>query len=328
VLALYPLFFDAGLRWWERSGLVALIAFAVATHSATFVVVVVVLLLVGAVALRLGAPARGMARSGIAMGALALALGTLLLLTANFVTSGRFVWTPGGFALSFGRMLQDGIVARYLAEHCPDRRFRLCDYRNELPRDADAFFWGGNGTVFNKLGRFKDLDDEMRMIAIESLRAYPGWQAEMAVAAVNRQLVRVATGEGVVNTIWHTYAIIQKFAPSAVAGMRAARQQSGELSFAALNLIHRPVALGAMLLLLPLIAFGLRREGWSDLAALATMTAAALIANAGVCGILSNPHDRYGARLAWIAPLIVVLAVCRLRERASERESKPAAARA
>jgi hypothetical protein len=34
-----------------------------------------------------------------------------------------------------------------------------------------------------------------------------------------------------------------------------------------------------------------------------------LLANACICGVLSNPHDRYGARLAWIAPLIVLLAV-------------------
>ena len=42
-------------------------------------------------------------------GSAALALGAFLLLSANYVTSGRFVWTPGGVALSFGRMLQDGM---------------------------------------------------------------------------------------------------------------------------------------------------------------------------------------------------------------------------
>jgi hypothetical protein len=47
-----------------------------------------------------------------------------------------------------------------------------------------------------------------------------------------------------------------------------------------------------------------------------------------VCGILSNPHDRYGARLAWIAPLVMALAVCRLRERAATGADKPATARA
>ena len=34
----------------------------------------------------------------------------------------------------------------------------------------------------------------------------------------------------------------------------------------------------------------------------------ALMANAFVCGALSNPHDRYGSRLAWLAVLVVLLA--------------------
>ena len=37
-----------------------------------------------------------------------------------FVVAKRLAWTPGGFALSFGRMLQDGIVKKYLDDHCPE----------------------------------------------------------------------------------------------------------------------------------------------------------------------------------------------------------------
>ena len=41
----------------------------------------------------------------------------------------------------------------------------------------------------------------------------------------------------------------------------------------------------------------------------------ALLANAFVCGVLSNPHDRYGARMVWIAPLVLTLLLCRLYAR-------------
>jgi hypothetical protein len=41
-----------------------------------------------------------------------------------------------------------------------------------------------------------------------------------------------------------------------------------------------------------------------------------------VCGVFANPHDRYGARLVWIAPLIVIVAACRLY---AERRSLTAA---
>jgi len=317
VIALYLLVFaDDTLGRIERVALVVLIAFAAATHSATFGVVAG-LVIAAALAwpfFHIGA-GRGIARS-----AAAVALGALMLLSANFVTSGRFVWTPGGIALSFGRMLQDGIVTRYLDERCPDSRLRLCAHRHALPNDADEFFWGNS--VFDRLGRFAGLGDEMGEIVKGSLRAYPAWQAQMAATAVVRQLVRVASGEGVLNTIWHTYAIIEKFTPSAVPAMRAAHQQHGDLSFDAINHIHVPLALAAMLLLVPIMLWGARSGAFADLGCLAGTTALALLGNAAVCGIFANPHDRYGARLVWIAPLVALLALYRVYEL---RQSAPAA---
>jgi hypothetical protein len=48
---------------------------------------------------------------------------------------------------------------------------------------------------------------------------------------------------------------------------------------------------------------------------LAFMVALALMANAFVCGALSNPHDRYGARMAWLAVLVILLAPWRANSR-------------
>ena len=187
---------------------------------------------------------------------------------------------------------------------------KLCAHRHELPSDADVFFWSGNGSVFNNLGRFKGLGDEMSTIVIGSLHDYPALQIEMAFRATAHQLTRIATGEGVVNTIWHTYWAIEKFAPRAAPAMHAARQQHGEIGFALINRIHQPVALAVDAAAARDHA-RLRRAAFADLGWLATTTTAALLANAFVCGVLSNPHDRYGARLIWIAPLVVTLLLCR-----------------
>jgi len=56
----------------------------------------------------------------------ALTLGAVLLLGANYIVSRTIAWTPGGYGIAFGRMLQDGIVTRYLKDHCPDPRLKLC----------------------------------------------------------------------------------------------------------------------------------------------------------------------------------------------------------
>jgi hypothetical protein len=310
VVALYLLLLRANdLNGREQAGLVALTAVSIATHSATFAVLL--MLLAAAALLSLVAPRR-LPRRRLGNGALAIALGATLVFAANATVTKRLTWTPGGFALSFGRMLQDGIVKKYLDEHCPKARLVLCAYKDELPRDADEWFWGS--PLFDKLGRFKGLDHEMERITLASLAKYPLLQIKTAAIATARQLIDVRTGEGVVNSIWHTYGIVERYRPDLVPEMRAARQQHGEINFTLINRVHYPVAL-ACLLLLPLIGgYMLRRPEMRELGELATVCFLALLANAFVCGTLSNPHDRYGARLIWLALTAAAIAAVRVYE--------------
>jgi hypothetical protein len=290
----------------ECYALVLFIAFAGSTHSATFAV----LLGLGAAALVLSwLNAKLVPRAALAPTTIALALSAVMLLGANYIVSKTVAWTPGGYGLAFGRMLQDGIVTRYLDDHCPDARLKLCPYRNELPLDADTFLWGKS--VFDKLGRFTGLGDEMRTIVLGSLRDYPAMQVDTALRATARQLVAVGTGEGIGTALLHTYGIIERYTPSVVPAMRAARQQHGEIGFAAINMIDVPVAWAAMALLPVLLLLGVCSAEFADLGSLAATLMLALLGNAAFCGVISDPHDRYGARIVWIAVFAVALAAAR-----------------
>jgi hypothetical protein len=301
VLALYLLLFaPAALSRRETTGLVLLVGFSAATHSATLAVLMAI---VAAAALARLFLRDLLPLAALGRGAGALVLGVTMLLGANFALSGQLAWTPGGYGIVFARMMEDGIVARYLQDHCPNPKLRLCPYRSKLPSTADQFLWAGG--PFDELGGFAGLGDEMRTIVLESLVEYPAAQMETAIAASAEQLVKVANGEGVITQLWHTYGIIERYMPAVVPAMRAARQQHGEVSFRALNKVQVPVALISMLLL-PVIVLAGRGE-YGDLRLLAATVIVALLANAVVCGVLSNPHDRYGARLAWIATFAVAL---------------------
>jgi hypothetical protein len=242
-----------------------------------------------------------------------------MLMSANYALSGKLAWTPGGTGVAFGRMLQDGIVTQYLREHCGQEKLKLCPYRNELPATADRFLWGNS--MFNKLGRFDGLNDEMGYIVTRSLADYPAWQAEAAIAATARQLVDVATGEGISDGwLGHTYGIMQRYIPSQIKPMRAAHQQLAHINFSAVNRVHVPVALISMLLVAIMFAVALLRRRFDDLALLAATVSFALLGNALICGVISGPHDRYGARMAWIATLTVLLAAARYLNDDAETE--------
>src|SRR6185437_11841821 len=105
------------------------VAFCGATHSATFIV----LLGLAAVALVAAAFARRIvAFAGALRAAAAVALAAVMLVSANFAISGEIAWTPGGYSIVFARMVQDGIVTRYLDAHCGETSFKLCPYRHSF----------------------------------------------------------------------------------------------------------------------------------------------------------------------------------------------------
>ncbi len=290
----------------EKISLFAFTAFAAATHSATLAVLLGLCCVGWVVRPFL---CERVAVSGLAQGSLTVIAGAAMLLSANFALSGQLAWTPGGYGVAFGRMLQDGIVAQYLRDHCPQQKLKLCPYRDQLPATADQFLWGNS--MFNTLGRFQGLNDEMGFIVLHSLAEYPAWQSEAALAATARQLALVATGEG--SDVWlgHTYGIIERYIPSQAKPMHAARQQQWHFDFTVINRIHVPVALASMALVAMLFAGGLWRRRFDDLTLLAGTITLALLGNALVCGVISGPHDRYGARLTWVATFVALIAAIR-----------------
>jgi hypothetical protein len=307
VLGLYLLVFKGdALARAERIALMLFVAFCAATHNATLALI---LALAGAACVAFLVMRSAVPTEGLRRGALAAALGVVVMVSANLAAC-RQAWTPGGYGIVFGRLLQDGLVHRYLDEHCPDPALRLCAYRKDLRQDADLFLWNSN--IFNSLGRFDGLNEEMRTIVLGSLREHPWLNLKAATIATARQLVAVASGEGIVSDIWHTYGIMEHYTPSIVPAMRAARQQHGEWHFDSINAIHVPVALLSIALLALAVAAAARRGRLGDLDRLGATVAVAILANAAICGVLSNPHDRYGARIAWLAALTIGLLVPRI----------------
>jgi hypothetical protein len=93
--------------------------------------------------------------------------------------------------------------------------------------------------------------------------------------------------------------------------MQSARQQRDELDFELINRVHVPIALGSMVLALVLLGRAAILRDLDEPARLVAFVMVAILANAFVCGALSGPHDRYGARMAWIVTFAVAIAVLR-----------------
>ncbi len=309
VLALYLLsVHDEWLARWERFLLAAAIVFAIASHMAAAGMCVAVVAALWSSAwfkpLALPKPKKLFVAGSVAAG---IALCPIL----NLAITGNFAFTPGGSSFLFGRLIQDGIVARYLGEHCPDASLRLCDFKTTLPDDIDVWLWDSN-SPFRKLGGWKDLSAEERAITWATLKRYPLMHASTAVASAVRQFFTFQTDVDDDENA-PTVNMFRIHFPHLFAQFMRARQQAEGFDVAPLNYLHWPVAAGSVAGLGLALLFRRKLKIAPEAAALCFVILLALAANAIICGVFAYPGDRYQSRLVLLAPLAMTLLIVHWR---------------
>lgn len=310
VLALNLLSFrNKWLVRWERFGLAAVIVFAIPSHMAAagmcVAVIAALLLLARFKPLALPKPRLWFAAGSVAAG-------IVLCPISNLAITGNFAFTPGGSSFLFGRLIEDGIIARYLDEHCPDASLRLCDFKATLPEDADDWAWDGD-SPFRKLGGWKGFTSEERAITRATLECYPLMHASTAVVAAVTQFFTFQTEVGVENNAPTVNMFADHF-PQLFAQFMRARQQTERFDVAPLNYLHVPVAALAVAGLGLALLFRRRLKIAPEAAALCLVILLALAINAAICGVFSHPVDRYQSRVVLLAPLAIALLIAqRLR---------------
>jgi hypothetical protein len=240
-----------------------------------------------------------------------LALGLVFSIAANWAATGRIFFAPRTTPLlTFAVLFERGLAQRYLAETCDQpgvRQSVLCPYRAEMPTDANQFLW--HNPNFWKIGGWNVLLPEAARDLEDIMRRYPLEFVTAAATLAVEQLVVIKTGEGFRSMVGFVDSEIRRFYPSDYADFLSARQQGyKELSdspMPEINAVHVPAMLAGLVLLIGVLALAIRRRD-RTVTTLAALILLAYIGNAVVCGAVSNPADRYGSRLAWLAALAAV----------------------
>ncbi|HBI14716.1 MAG TPA: hypothetical protein DDY20_04255 [Desulfobulbaceae bacterium] len=310
------------LQWYERTGVALIVLLGLMSHMSCMAMaigLVLVTLIAGVARRQLHWPLTISLLPPAAIVAASLILMPLLHLSLT----GKATFTPGGPVFIFGRLVQDNIAQRWLAEHCPAPGIRLCAMQDRIPHTADDFLWA-HTSPFQDLGGWNGTADaELSYLVRASIKAYPGAFVLTSLQATAVQMVKVATGDGLDEFQPAAREVFTNVLPRTAESFNAAHQQQGRITqslFDNLNTVHVPVARLSILGLLIIACWGLRARR-HDLAALAIFTFLALLGNAFICGALSNPHDRYQGRLVWIATLVCGMAVMSWRQGRHKRPS-------
>jgi len=317
VLGMFILGFGPGrLSARERNGVLVLTALAIAVHLSHLPLALGLLAVMPVVGGLTGAwrPFRWqpLAAGG---GALLLAIGAVV--STNIIYRGRVTLSPNGQIFMLARLVADGPAVAYLREHCPQEHFALCADLNRIPMDASSFLWRLQGPL-ESAGGPDALRAEAGAIVLGCARSYPMWILRSAARNTMKQLRRFDTGweygpyvdrEGMPGR--GVPSAIHRFFPDSYPRYLSARQNMGRLGVGALLWPHR-LAVGASLML-GLLYLALRRRQDPVMAAFILFVGASVLLGAIVTGVISEPADRYGSRMAWPIVLAALMSLISLR---------------
>jgi hypothetical protein len=307
VLGLFLLGFGgAALTRLERGYLVALVALGIAAHLAHLPLALG--LCVVALLLRLWRmPVRLLAM------VLPVMISVAALLATNAIGHGRVALSPYGSVFMLARLQEDGPASAVLKARCPDAGWYLCAFTDRLPMPANDFLWAPDSPVNRDATgqpRFLGgmlLAPEAGQIVAETIRTDPLGVARAMAANMLLQLGSFGIGDTLDNAHFAVAVrprIEHGFPARELAAFDQARQAQDVLKETVMQL--NPFHLLVVLLALPLLLWSAwRRQGLA--LALALFVLAAVLGNALICGGLSAPHPRYGARIMWLLPVAALL---------------------
>lgn len=231
-------------------------------------------------------------------------LGLALVLVANYHFEQEIFVSRAGPNFEFARLVQDGIAKRDLDAICPEAGLKLCAYKDQLPKTADEWLWS-DSPFNNALHRFEGTAAESEYVVLDSLKRFPWLHFKAAVSDASAQFVSLATGDQIEPQAWILYPDLKRFVPEQLDAYMHSRQQSGEIDFKLINLVHLPVAWLGLAGMSAGLWFAIRARARKPILFFGFILLA-LLGNAVICGVMSNPHDRYQSRLIWLP----VFALC------------------
>ncbi len=232
------------------------------------------------------------------------------------------------------RLIADGPGYKYLRDNCSTSRYVVCDYLDRLPTPADNFLWSTEPTngVFNVADpkARRKMSAQQIPFFIDVFKFDPLGVTTSVIKNAISQLQLVG-----LNEFFPDHAMIsqlkQKLPASYFERFMHSHIIFRDWLLKPLNIWFSTIYLVTLACLAlagiiwPFVRFGkvlnvFAQPQWYYIVYIAL---SALVFNSVICGALSQPADRYQARIAWIPVFLISLMVVTLQRAVSSTKRHP-----
>jgi len=299
------------MRWWEILLALAMASFAVVSHLSHLAIAVLMLPVVVIVGAVLG-QRRWWLLPTLVAAVLAIGYSEQMALraAASAVAKSDVIIKP----FITARLIQDGPGRSYLARHCPDTAIATCALADALGKSDNPMRFTASHIVFQtspELGSFRLLPPDQQVAVardqvsffLDVLKEAP---FETTAAFVRNMLIQTTMFAVDMTVPTESQQTANADVRGALSGPLVLGRLAPDDGWIKALTIGQGLVYGASLLVILLLVLLPGRIS-PQLRALALVVLAGILANALVCGGISQPASRYGARVIWLLPLMATL---------------------
>ena len=236
----------------------------------------------------------------------------LLLLTGGTLSIMSVAIAKSKQMFFVGSLLDKQILKPALDDLCVDNDYKLCKYKDNLPEDVNYFLWDKNSPLELE-GGWRGTRDEYSEI-ISKTMSTPKYLFMYIKTSIDYSFQQFATnhiGDG--NTPFpensNVHVTLKKYLPhEADVFVNSLQNTTGIKQHLTIpnNIIAFVLKISFLALLI--LTFKYRDRYTAGFITLMTVTMTTLLANEAVCATFSLVLGRYGCRVAWLIPLMAILA--------------------
>ncbi len=241
----------------------------------------------------------------------------LLILSINKTYSGKFQISRAGSVFIIARMIETGIVKKYLVQHCENHKYILCDQIDSIPNSSADFLWNDNSPLYDtncmkkgfdccwesKNSKFSELINDILTTSDNSLQLSAIYLKDFFRQIVDFKigvLVPMRDNSPPQNCIDFRFK-------NEIDSYKNADQYESTQEFKTMSFIQLISVIMSVLFIIAIFIFYRKLKIKTRHSILIIFLILGILGNAMTVTIFSTVLDRYQARVIWIIPFIGLL---------------------
>ncbi len=240
---------------------------------------------------------------------IAVSVFTIVVMNKRYYN--QYTLSPTGHIFMMARLADAGFMNEFLNEHCKEKSYKLCEYKDSFPESYEKFLWDTKGAFYQTGGWDITQNQEYKQV-IRDVLTTPKYFYLFTLNCSDhflKQTISFKTGDGLYS--WFNkessqyLTVLENFnKPEIRNSFQSSKQISGKLNFKYVNILNDILLVISLLIIIWCI---IRKSTNRKTVQFTYVIISGVLINAVSTSAMSSVFDRFQSRVIWLLPFLACI---------------------